>query len=242
MSDTYPDDGGLFEKAAGDGDQIAAAYEACDYNRAMRAIQAAGDRANQYFNDAAPWELRKDPERQDDLRDICTIALNLFRQLAIYLAPGPAAAGGPDGASCWANPITSWEQSKTPLVGTKVNKFKHMMTRVDREKVQAMVEESKQADAAPSPAAQFNDSDEHIKAETIAEVISFDEFMKVDLRVARICRSQPRGGSPQAAPADAQFRWGRNPQRFRGHQECLRSGEARGPARCVRCQPLLRGR
>ena len=185
LSEAYPDDGGLFEKAAADGDQIAAAYEACDYNRAMRAIQAAGDRANQYFNDAAPWELRKDPERQDELRDICTVALNLFRQLAIYLAPVLPRLATQTG-ELLGDPITSWDQSKAPLVGTKINKFKHMMTRVDREKVKTMVEESKQADATPSPAAQFNDSDEPLKAEPIADEITFDEFMKVDLRVARI--------------------------------------------------------
>ena len=185
LSETYPDDGGLFEKAAADGEQIAAAYEACDFNRAMRAIQAAGDRANQYFNDAAPWELRKDPERQDELRDICTIALNLFRQLAIYLAPVLPRLATQTG-ELLGDPITNWDQSKTPLVDTKINKFKHMMTRVDREKVKTMVEESKQAEETPSPAAQFNDSDEPLKAEPIADEITFDEFMKVDLRVARI--------------------------------------------------------
>jgi methionyl-tRNA synthetase len=185
LSEVYPDDGGLFAKAAADGDQIAAAYEACDYNRAMRTIQAAGDRANQYFNDAAPWELRKDPERQNELRDICTIAVNLFRQLAIYLAPVLPRLATQTG-ELLSDPITSWDQSKTPLVGTKLNKFKHMMTRVDREKVKAMVEESKQADVVPSPAAQFNDSDEPLKAEPIADEINFDDFMKVDLRIARI--------------------------------------------------------
>lgn len=185
LSETYPDDGGLFERAAADGEQIAAAYEACDFNRAMRAIQAAGDRANQFWDEAAPWELRKDPERLDDLRNVCTIALNLFRQLAIYLAPVLPRLATQTG-ELLSDPITSWDQSKTPLVGRKINKFKHMMTRVDREKVKTMVEESKQADAAPSPTAQFNDSDEPLKAEPIADEINFDEFMKVDLRVARI--------------------------------------------------------
>jgi methionyl-tRNA synthetase len=185
LAKTYPDDGGLFEKAVADGDQIAAAYEACDFNRAMRAIQAAGDRANQFWDEAAPWELRKDPDKQDRLRDVCTIALNLFRQLAIYLTPVLPRLAAQTG-ELLNEPITDWEQSKTPLVGTEINKFKHMMTRVDREKVKAMVEESKQADATPSPAAQFNDSDEPLKAEPIADEITFDDFMKVDLRIARI--------------------------------------------------------
>ena len=189
LSETYPDDGGLFEKAAADGDQIAAAYENCDYNRAMRAIQAAGDRANKFFDESAPWELRKDPERQEELRDICTIALNLFRQLAIYLAPVLPKLARQTG-ELLDDPITGWEQAKTPLVGTKINKFKHMMTRVDREKVKVMVEESKQADDVASPAAQYNDSDEPLKKEPLAEEISFDDFMKVDLRVARVLEAK----------------------------------------------------
>ncbi len=189
LSETYPDDGGLFEKAAADGDQIAADYDACDYNRAMRTIQAAGDRANKFFDGAAPWELRKDPERENELRDICTIALNLFRQLAIYLAPVlPRLAR--QTAELLGDPITSWDQSKTPLLGTKVNKFNHMMTRVDREKVKAMVDESRQADAAPSPAAQYNDSDEALKNEPLAPEISYDDFVKVDLRVARVIEAK----------------------------------------------------
>ncbi len=189
LSDTYPDDGGLFEKAAADGDQIAADYEACDYNRAMRTIQAAGDRANKFFDGAAPWELRKDPERENELRDICTIALNLFRQLAIYLAPVLPRLARQTG-ELLGDPITSWDQSKTPLVGTKVNKFSHMMTRVDREKVKAMVDESRQVDAAPSPAAQYNDSDEALKNEPLAPEISYDDFVKVDLRVARVIEAK----------------------------------------------------
>lgn len=189
LSETYPDDGGLFEQAAADGDQIAAAYEACDYNRAMRAIQAAGDRANQFFNDKAPWELRKVPDRHEELRDICTIALNLFRQLAIYLAPVLPRLAKQTG-DLLNDPITSWDQAKAPLLGTKVNNFTHMMTRVDREKVNAMVEESRQADAAPSAAPQFDDTDEPLKAEPLAPEISFDEFVKVDLRVARVIEAK----------------------------------------------------
>jgi methionyl-tRNA synthetase len=189
LSEIYPDDGGLFEKAAADGDQIAAAYEACDYNRAMRAIQAAGDRANKFFDEAAPWELRKDPDRQDELRDICTIALNLFRQLAIYLAPVLPRLARQTG-ELLNDPINSWDQSKTPLVGTKVNKFSHMMTRVDREKVKVMVDESKQAEAAPSPAAQCHDTDEALKNEPLAPEISYEEFVKVDLRVARVIEAK----------------------------------------------------
>jgi len=87
LAPAYPDDGGLFARAAEDGETIAEAYENCDYNRAMRQILEAGDRANQFVERAAPWNLAKDPSKADELRDVCTIGLNLFRQLAIYLGP-----------------------------------------------------------------------------------------------------------------------------------------------------------
>jgi len=185
LAETYPDDGGLFAQAAADGEQIAEAYDACDYNRAMRMILSAGDRANQFIDKAAPWLLNKDPEKERQLRDVCTIGLNLFRQLAVYLAPVLPRLARQTG-ELLGEPITCWDQSKTPLLGREVKPFEHMLTRVKPEQVQAMVDESREELAAPVPAAKWNDSDEALNAEPLAAEISFDDFVKVDLRVARI--------------------------------------------------------
>ncbi len=185
LAETYPDDGGLFAQAAADGEQIAEAYDACDYNRAMRMILSAGDRANQFIDKAAPWLLNKDPEKENQLRDVCTIGLNLFRQLAVYLAPVLPRLARQTG-ELLGEPITCWDQSKTPLLGREVKPFEHMLTRVKPEQVQAMVDESREELAAPVPAAKWNDSDEALNAEPLAAEISFDDFVKVDLRVARI--------------------------------------------------------
>ena len=70
----YPDDGGLFSAAAAEAGAIAAAYEACDYNRAMRLIMALADRANQYVDSVAPWKFRGNMARAGDLQNACTIA------------------------------------------------------------------------------------------------------------------------------------------------------------------------
>ncbi len=188
LSETYPDDGGLFEQAATDGDAIAAAYEACDYARAIRQILATGDRANKFVEDNAPWLLRKDPEKADRLRDVCTVGLNLFRQLAVYLAPVlPRLAA--QTAELLGQPIESWEQSKTPLTGTPVGKFKHMMKRVEQARVDKMIAASTEAEptAATTPA---EDDGAAIAAEPLAETCSFDDFMKVDLRIARVVASE----------------------------------------------------
>ncbi|MEN6495391.1 MAG: methionine--tRNA ligase [Thermoguttaceae bacterium] len=187
----YPDDGGLFAQAAQDGQQIAEAYEAGDYNRAMRIIMAASDRANQFIDRVAPWTLRKDPAKRNELQDACTIGLNLFRQLAIYLAPVLPRLARQTG-ELLSDPIRSWDQSQTPLVGKPVGTFEHMMTRVRREQVEAMIEDSKdQGTPAPAPAAAPQDSDAPLAAEPLVpETISIDDFTKVDLRVARVVAAE----------------------------------------------------
>ncbi len=87
LASKYPDDGGLFAAAAAAGDSIAAAYEACDYNKAMRAIMLLADRANQYVDSMTPWKLNKQPDQAAELQNVCTVVLNLFRQLVVYLSP-----------------------------------------------------------------------------------------------------------------------------------------------------------
>ena len=206
MSPAYPEDGGLFQQAAADGDEIAEAYEACDFNRAMRAIMAVADRANQFIDSNKPWEQRNNPQLA---REICTIGLNLFRQLAVYLAPVlPQLAR--QTSELLGEPIVRWEQSKQPLVGTKVNRFEHMMKRVERAAVDAMISASTEsapaenvaaggAGAAPvldgstvkaPPAPAYDDSDQPLLAEPLAETISIDDFAKVDLRIARVLAAE----------------------------------------------------
>ena len=194
LASEYPDDGGLFDAAAKAGDEIAAAYEACDYSRAMRKIMELADAANPFVEHAKPWEMKKDEDRQDELKNVCTVALNLFRQLAIYLTPVlPSLAD--QCAQLLGDPLTSWDQSQTPLLGTPVAKFKRMMDRVQKEDLEKMIEESKDdalADAAESTdvSSQYNDSDQALKAEPLAEECTYDDFTKVDLRVARVVNAE----------------------------------------------------
>jgi len=193
LADEYPDDGGLFRQAAEDGDEIAAAYEACDYARAIRIVLAAADRANQYVEHNAPWKLHKDPEKAAQLQGVCTVGLNLFRQLAIYLAPVLPRLAQQTG-TLLGQPITSWEQSKQPLVGRPVGKFKHMMRRVDRKRVDAMIAESKEADSAAQGAV-ADDGGDALAAEPLAETCSFTDFEKVDLRVAKVIGAEDVEGA-----------------------------------------------
>src|SRR5690606_29194318 len=129
LSARYPDDNGLFERAAAQSETIAAAYEACDYREAMRLVMTLADAANEYVEQRAPWTLKKDPARAQELQDVCTVVLNLFRQIAIYLAPVlPDLAA--KASALLGNPPAGWDGVRTPLVGSAVAPFQHMMARV----------------------------------------------------------------------------------------------------------------
>ena len=192
-------------QAAADGEAIAAAYEACDYNRAMRLIMALADRANQYVDARAPWKLRNDPAGPSSCRTCCTIALNLFRQLAVYLAPVlPRLRGRP--ANCSASRSPTGTKPRQPLVGTPVSEFTHMMQRVEPAQVEAMIAESQEEPAVtesatpaapaatvrrPQPTAAADSAAAALAAEPlVAEPIAIDDFTKVDLRVARVVAAE----------------------------------------------------
>ena len=192
LSETYPDDGGLFTAAAAAGDQIAEAYENGEYAKAMRKIMELADAANPFVEHAKPWEMKKDEQRTDELRDTCTVALNLFRQLAVYLSPVLPELAVKCG-ELLGEEITSWDKSKEPLVGSPVSKFKRMMDRVQPEDLKKMIEESKELAAEDNAAGDqptFNDSDQPLKDEPLADEITIDDFAKVDLRVARVVSAE----------------------------------------------------
>ncbi len=198
LCDSYPDDGGLFAQGGELGERIAEHYELCDYNAAMREIMSLADRANQYIESKEPWKLRKDESRQTELIEICTVGLNLFRQIVIYLSPVLPRLAEQCGELLNA-PIRSWKEARTPLLGTPVAPFSHLMTRVDPKKVQAMIEESKEESSEPTspgneagaPASTFHDGPEALEKEPLTEELcTFEDFMKIDMRVARVIEAQ----------------------------------------------------
>ncbi len=191
LSATYPDDGGLFAKAAEAGDQIAAAYEACDYNLAMRLVMGCADRANKFVDDRQPWNLRKDPSRAAELCDVCTISLNLFRQLAIYLAPVlPRLARQTEELLNASIGAGDWKEAGRPQLGTKVGTFQHMMKRVEQQQVDAMIEDSKESVPEAAGAAPADGPEALAKEPLTAELCTFDDFVKVDMRVARVVEAE----------------------------------------------------
>jgi methionyl-tRNA synthetase len=200
LSAEYPDDGGLFARAASEGEEIAAAYEAGDLARAMRAIMQAADRANAFVDERQPWKLAKaGPEAASELQNVASIAVNLFRQLMVYLTPVmPALAG--EASALVGGPILSWDAAQQPLVGCPVNPFEPLKSRVTPEQIAAVVAASQQSTpplpSSPNPASSqtkgshMEDSAAPLTAEPLAAECTIDDFTKVDLRVARVLTAE----------------------------------------------------
>ncbi len=189
LSASYPEDEGLFAEGVRVGEEVAQAYEACDFARAMRAIMSFADRANEYFDRKEPWKLVKQGE-PEKAQAVCTVALNLYRQMALYLAPVlPELAA--QSADLLGVPLRSFEEARAPVVGNSIKPFQHLMQRVDPRKLQAVIEASvdaPKADATPSASAE--DDGAALAAEPLAAECSIDDFGKVDLRVARIIAAE----------------------------------------------------
>lgn len=200
LSETYPDDGGLFAAAAAESDAIAEAYEAGDFARAMRIVMLAADRANAYVDAAQPWKLAKaGPESAGRLRDVATVALNLFRQIVVYLAPVlPRLAE--QASELVGRPIQSWDEATRPLVGLPVAAFKPLMQRVDAAAIEGIVgasrteppasESTTPGELSMAPALMTDDPAAPLEAEPLSAQCTIDDFTKVDLRVARIVSAE----------------------------------------------------
>jgi methionyl-tRNA synthetase len=180
-------------KTAFEAGEIAQSYETRDYGRALREIMRLADVANLYIADKKPWEMAKQEGREDELHQVCSTALTLFRDLTLYLKPVLPKLAEQVEAFLNIAPL-HWTGTWAPLPeGHAINAYQHLMTRVDPKLVETMVEENKQSlEPTPAPAPVRHaehqqhaaQSDEAKAAD--ANYISIDDFTKVDLRIARI--------------------------------------------------------
>ncbi|MEI7430415.1 MAG: methionine--tRNA ligase, partial [Betaproteobacteria bacterium] len=172
----------LREAAAG----IAEAYEQREFGRALREVMALADAANVVVNDRKPWELAKQEGRDAELQAACSEAIEAFRLLTLYLKPVLPKVAEAVEAFLNIAPLT-WSDAATPLpAGHTINTYSHLMTRIDPKQIAALVEANKASltpteapvpvvtKTAPAPVATENN------------LINIDDFMKVDLRIARI--------------------------------------------------------
>ncbi|TMO58610.1 methionine--tRNA ligase [Pseudoalteromonas aurantia] len=165
---------------------IADYYEQREYSRAIREIMALADKANQFIDAQAPWVLIKNEETHEQAHQVCSLGLNLFKILMTYLKPVlPAMASN---VEQFLNTELTWESAQTLLTSHSINKFKALMQRVDMDKVNVMLEESKESLAATTEPK--IDPNSPLAKEPIADEIEFNDFAKVDLRVAKIAKAE----------------------------------------------------
>lgn len=181
----------LWQKFVDADSVIAELYENREFAKAMREIMALADAANEYIAAQAPWSLAKQEGTEQQVLDICSLGVNMFRALLTYLTPVLPKLS--QDAEAFLNESLSWEAPIAFRGGETINKFKPLLTRVEQDKVDAMVEASKEALATQAPAdtaSNTPDADSELAKEPLAEEINFDDFAKVDLRVALIAKAE----------------------------------------------------
>jgi methionyl-tRNA synthetase len=188
------------------GSFIRDAYDAREYGKAMRLVMELADIANRYVDDKKPWELAKVAGTERELHEVCSVALNLFRLLTIYLKPVlPQLAA--DVEAFLGVPPLAWADADHLLPeGHTINAYRHLMTRVEAKQIEALVAANRESLQPVPPAGAPHSQQRHAEAKVHAEekhakpvaeapatatpTISIDDFSKVELRVARIAKAE----------------------------------------------------
>ena len=189
----------LLAKLAAESDNIAEQYENREYARALRDIMALADAVNEYVDANKPWELAKQEGQDERLHEVCSELINAFTMLTAYLAPVlPQTAAN---AARFLNlDAITWANTRETLGEHAINKYEHLMQRVEQKQVDDLIEANKQSiQTTPAPAA------EEGKYEKVAEQASFDDFMKIDMRVAKVLNCEAVEGSTKLLKFDLDF-------------------------------------
>ena len=189
----------LLAKLTAQSEAIAECYESREYAKALRDIMALADIVNEYVDANKPWELAKQEGQDERLHEVCSELINAFTMLTAYLAPVlPKVA---ENAAKFLNlEAITWANTRETLGEHAINKYEHLMQRVEQKQVDDLIEANKQSIAsAAAPAA------EESKYEKVAEQASFDDFMKIDMRVAKVLNCEAVEGSTKLLKFDLDF-------------------------------------
>ena len=179
----------LWDRLSGASEGIAAHYEQRNFSRAIREVMGLADAANEYIAVSEPWKLNKDPSRQQDVVDICSLGINLFRLLMIYLKPIlPVMAAA---SETFLNDRFDWASAQNPLLNHRIEPFQPLLKRVEQSSIDAMLTAS--AHEIPDKVAAI--ASEAGKVLPFEPPITFNDFTKIDLRVAKIIQAEAVQGS-----------------------------------------------
>ncbi|HEZ0799218.1 TPA: methionine--tRNA ligase [Neisseria meningitidis] len=192
-------DSALLAKLTAQSEAIAECYENREYAKALRDIMALADAVNEYVDANKPWELAKQEGQDERLHEVCSELINAFTILTAYLAPVlPQTAAN---AARFLNlDAITWANTRVTLAeGHAINKYEHLMQRVEQKQVDDLIEANKQSiQTTPAPV-------EDSKYEKVAEQASFDDFMKIDMRVAKVLNCEAVEGSTKLLKFDLDF-------------------------------------
>ena len=192
-------DSELLAKLTAQSEAIAECYESREYAKALRDIMALADIVNEYVDANKPWELAKQEGQDARLHEVCSELINAFTMLTAYLAPVlPKVA---ENAAKFLNlEAITWANTRETLGEHAINKYEHLMQRVEQKQVDDLIEANKQSiQTTPAPAA------EESQYEKVAEQASFDDFMKIDMRVAKVLNCEAVEGSTKLLKFDLDF-------------------------------------
>ncbi|MFW2372781.1 MAG: methionine--tRNA ligase, partial [Gammaproteobacteria bacterium] len=179
----------LYQEIVDAGDTIAEHFEHREYGRAVREIMAMADRANQYIDEQKPWVKIKEAGQEQEVQDACTQGLNMFRALVTYLKPILPEMAEKSEAFLNCGELT-WDQLDKPLLSHEINKFTPLMTRIEKDQIDSIIEATKASQAAAAEAAAKPVASGPLAEDPIAAEIDYDDFAKIDLRIVKIVKAQ----------------------------------------------------
>ena len=176
-------------------DAVRGLYEEREYGKALREVMLLADRVNEYVDRARPWDLAKQPGMDAALHDVCTVCIEAFRVLTVYLAPVLPALAARVESFLRIEPLV-WSDAQRALGRHRIGEYRHLMQRVETKQLDALFEPPPSTATRPDATAALSDAAPGLPGgEAIAAEIGIDDFAKVDLRVARIVGAERVEGS-----------------------------------------------
>ncbi len=191
-----PDGAGLLDILRGQAEPLHQLYEGREFGRVLREVMLLADRVNEYVDQNKPWELAKQEGMDARLHDVCTVCIEAFRLLTLYLKPVLPALAAQVEAFLKVEPMP-WAAAAQALgPGHAIGDYKHLMQRVDVKQLEALFE----TPAATAPAAAASTAVGATEGtvpggEALAPTIGIDDFAKIDLRIAKIVQCEAVEGS-----------------------------------------------
>jgi methionyl-tRNA synthetase len=173
---------------------IAALYEEREFGKALREVMALADLANQFVDEQKPWELSKQAGAERRLHEVCSVAINLFRLLTVYLKPVlPRLAADAERFLAIA-PLQWADAGKLLPAGHRIHEYRHLLTRVEEKQLDRLFDTASVPQAG-APQRHAEKQQHAAKEHAVTSEITIEDFAKLDLRVAKITRAEAVEGA-----------------------------------------------